>query len=225
LDAVGDPEIATRIAAFELAYKMQTSVPELMEIDGEPASIQQLYGAEPGRQSFANNCLLARRLVERGVRMVQLVDLDWDHHGDRKQRDIMHGLPKQCASVDRAIAGLLTDLKQRGLLETTLVVWGGEFGRTPMNEARNGSTFLGRDHQTSAFTVWMAGGGVRPGVTYGATDDIGLTITENPVHTHDLHATILHLLGLDHKRVTYRFQGREFRLTDVEGHVVHDILA
>jgi uncharacterized protein (DUF1501 family) len=183
-----------------------------------------MYGAEPGRQSFANNCLLARRLVERGVRMVQLVDLDWDHHGDRKERDIVHALPRQCRSVDQAVAALLTDLKQRGLLETTLVVWGAEFGRTPMNEARHGSTFLGRDHQTAAFTVWMAGGGVKPGVTYGATDELGLTVTENPVHTHDLHATILHLLGMNHERLTYRFQGRDFRLTDVHGKVVRDVL-
>jgi len=225
LDALGDPEIAARIESYELAYRMQSSVPGLMDIRAEPPAALELYGAEPGRASFANNCLLAARLVERGVRMVQLVDLDWDHHGDRQQRDIVHALPEQCRSVDRAIAGLITDLKQRGLLEETLVVWGGEFGRTPMNEERNGSTFLGRDHHTAAFTVWMAGGGVKPGVTYGATDDIGLEVTENPVHTHDLHATILHLLGLDHKRLTYRHSGRDFRLTDVGGNIVHPVLA
>jgi hypothetical protein len=195
LENAGDPEIAARIAAFEMAYKMQTSVPELMSIRDEPDYIHRLYGTEPGRSTFANNCLLARRLVERGVRMVQLVDLDWDHHGDRKERDIVHALPAQVRSVDRACAALITDLKQRGLLDETLVVWGAEFGRTPMNEERGGSKFLGRDHQTSAFTVWLAGGGIKPGLTYGATDDLGLTVTENPVHTHDLHATILHLMG------------------------------
>jgi uncharacterized protein (DUF1501 family) len=184
-----------------------------------------MYAAQPGKQAFANNCLLARRLVERGVRMVQLVDLDWDHHGDRKERDIVHALPAQCRSVDQPIAALIRDLKQRGLLEETLVVWAGEFGRTPMNEERNGSTFLGRDHQTSAFTIWMAGGGVRPGMTLGETDPLGLTVTENPVHTHDLHATILHLMGIDHERLTYRYQGRPFRLTDVHGRVVHEVLS
>ena len=225
LDLVGDPEIATRIDSFELAYKMQTSVPGLMDIRQEPASVLAMYGAEPGAQSFANNCLLARRLVEQGVRMVQLVDLDWDHHGDRKQRDLLHALPDQCRGADQAVTALLKDLKQRGLLEETLVVWGAEFGRTPMREERNDSGFLGRDHHTRAFTVWMAGGGVKPGVTYGATDDIGLIVTENPVHTHDLHATILHLLGMDHKRLTYRHSGRDFRLTDVYGEVVKEIFA
>lgn len=225
LEQVGDPEIEARIASFEMAYRMQTSVPELMEIEEEPEWVHRMYGTEPGRQSFANNCLLARRLVERGVRMVQLVDLDWDHHGDRKERDIIHALPAQCRTVDRAVAALIRDLKRRGLLDETLVVWGSEFGRTPMNEERGGSTFLGRDHHTAAFTIWMAGGGVQPGVTIGETDPLGLTITERPIHTHDLHATILHLLGLDHERLTYRFQGRPFRLTDVHGHVVPEVLA
>jgi uncharacterized protein (DUF1501 family) len=225
LNLVGDPEISTRIDSFELAYKMQTSVPGLMDIRQEPESVLAMYGAEPGAQSFANNCLLARRLVEQGVRMVQLVDLDWDHHGDRKQRDLLHALPAQCRGADQAVTALLADLKQRGLLEETLVVWGAEFGRTPMREERNDSGFLGRDHHTRAFTIWMAGGGVKPGVTYGATDDIGLTVTENPVHTHDLHATILHLLGIDHKRLTYRHSGRDFRLTDVAGNVVRAVLA
>lgn len=225
LDAVGDPEIAARIASFEMAFRMQRSVPELMDVSDEPEHIHRMYGTAPGQRSFANNCLLARRMVERGVRMVQLVDLDWDHHGDRKQRDIIHALPDQCRSVDQPIAALIRDLKQRGLLDETLVVWGGEFGRTPMNEARGGSTFLGRDHHTAAFTVWMAGGGVRPGITYGATDPLGMTITENPIHTHDLHATILHLLGLDHQRLTFRFQGRPFRLTDVHGEVIQPLLS
>ncbi len=226
-EAVGDPEIAARISAFEMAYKMQTSVPGLMDISREPRSMLDLYGAVPGQRSFANNCLLARRLVERGVRMVQLVDLDWDHHGDRRERDIIHALPEQCRSVDQAVAALIKDLKQRGLLDETLVVWGAEFGRTPMNEERNNSTFLGRDHNTAAFTVWMAGGGVKPGLTYGATDELGLRVTENPVHTHDLHATILHCMGIDHRRLTYRFQGLDHRLTGVEPgvRVIHDVLA
>ena len=223
-NVVGDPEIASRIESFEMAYRMQSSVPELMDISQEPERVHRMYGVQPGVPSFANNCLLARRLVERGVRMVQLVDLDWDHHGDRKERDILHALPAQCRSVDQAIAALIRDLKRRGMLDETLVVWGGEFGRTPMNEERNGSTFLGRDHHTAAFTMWMAGGGVRPGMTFGETDPLGMTITENPVHTHDLHATILHLMGLDHERLTYRFQGRPFRLTDVHGRVVHEVL-
>jgi hypothetical protein len=221
----GDPATTARMASYELAYKMQTSVPGLMDIGNEPESVRAQYGAEPGKQSFANNCLLARRLIERGVRMVQLVDLDWDHHGDRKQRDLLHALPAQCRGADQAVTALLTDLKQRGLLEETLVVWGAEFGRTPMREERNDSGFLGRDHHTSAFTVWLAGAGVKPGITYGATDDIGLTVAENPVHTHDLHATLLHLLGLDHKRLTYRHSGRDFRLTDVAGNVVKGILS
>ena len=224
-DAIGDPEITARIASFEMAYRMQSSVPELMDISQEPGYVHRMYGTRPGQRAFANNCLLARRLVERGVRMVQLVDLDWDHHGDRKERDIVHALPAQCRSVDRPIAALIRDLKRRGMLDETLVVWGGEFGRTPMNEERNGSTFLGRDHQTSAFTIWMAGGGVRPGMTFGETDPLGLTVTENPVHTHDLHATILHLMGIDHERLTYRYQGRPFRLTDVHGRVVRPLLA
>jgi len=159
--------------------------------------------------------------------MVQLVDLDWDHHGDRRERDLVHALPRQCRTVDRALRALLTDLKQRGLLDETLVVFSGEFGRTPMNEERGGSTFLGRDHHTSAFTAWMAGGGVKAGLTYGATDELGMTVVENPVHTHDLHATILHCLGIDHRRLNYRFQGLDQRLTGVEPHVrvIHDLLA
>jgi hypothetical protein len=225
LEDTGDPEIATRIAAYEMAYRMQTSVPELMQIDQEPRHIHEMYGTEPGAVSFANNCLLARRLVERGVRFVQLYHRGWDHHGTGVKSDLLNALPQLCRETDRAAAALIKDLSQRGLLDTTLVVWGGEFGRTPMNEEREGSKFLGRDHHPKAFTVWMAGGGVRGGITYGDTDEIGYHATEKPVHVHDLHATMLHLMGLDHTRLTYRFQGREFRLTDVHGKLVDGLLA
>jgi hypothetical protein len=225
LAATGDREIETRIAAYELAYRMQTSVPELMDIRKEPAAIQEMYGTEPGKVSFANNCLLARRLVERGVRFVQLYHRGWDTHGAFAGDDLAVRLPRLCAETDRASWALLTDLKQRGLLESTLVVWGGEFGRTPINEQRNGSKFLGRDHHPRAFTVWLAGGGVKPGVAIGRTDDFGYNIVEDPIDVHDLHATILHLIGLDHTKLTYRFQGREFRLTDVSGRVVEQLLA
>ena len=224
-EATGDPEVETRIAAYELAYRMQTSVPELTDIASEPPSIHELYGTEPGRASFANNCLLARRLVERGVRFVQLYHRGWDTHGASFGEDIVEKLPRLCRETDRPIYALLTDLKQRGLLDETLVVWGGEFGRTPMNEARNGSKFLGRDHHPRAFTMWVAGGGVKPGVTIGATDELGYNVVQDPVSVHDLHATLLHLLGIDHERLTYRFQGRDFRLTDVEGRVVQALLA
>jgi hypothetical protein len=223
--ATGDPEIETRIAAYELAYRMQTSVPELMDIRKEPEAIQHLYGTEPGKVSFANNCLLARRLVERGVRFVQLYHRGWDTHGAFAGDDLAVRLPRLCAETDRASWALLTDLKQRGLLDSTLVVWGGEFGRTPINEGRNGSKFLGRDHHPRAFTIWLAGGGVKPGVTIGRTDDFGYNIVEDPIDVHDLHATMLHLMGLDHTKLTYRFQGREFRLTDVSGLVVEKLLA
>jgi uncharacterized protein (DUF1501 family) len=225
LGDVGDPEILTRIAQYELAYRMQASVPELSDIAHEPAAMHELYGTTPGKNSFANNCLLARRLVERGVRFVQLYHWGWDNHGTSKDGDIITGLSKRCAETDRASAALLSDLKQRGLLDDTLIVWGGEFGRTPMNEARNGSKFLGRDHHPKAFTIWMAGGGIKGGVTLGATDELGYNVVQDPVHVHDLQATILHCLGLDHKRLTYRFQGRDFRLTDVHGNVVRKILA
>jgi hypothetical protein len=220
---VGDPEITTRIRQYEMAFRMQTSVPELMDISRESADTIELYGAAPGKASFANNCLLARRLIERGVRMVQLYDADWDHHGDLATR-----LPRKCKDVDQGMAALLQDLKQRGLLEDTLVVWGGEFGRTPMGQSDSGSgtaTKTGRDHHKDAFTMWMAGGGVKRGITYGRTDDLGYNIAENPVHVHDLNATVLHLLGLDHERLTYRYQGRDFRLTDVHGKVVKGLLA
>jgi hypothetical protein len=221
----GDPEIATRIAAYEMAYRMQTSVPELLDIGTEPPAVHALYGTEPGRASFANNCLLARRLVERGVRFVQLYHRGWDHHGEKADTDLATALPRLCRETDQATAALLTDLRQRGLLDETLVIWGGEFGRTPMNEERNGSRFLGRDHHPRAFTVWLAGGGIRPGATIGATDDLGYAIVQDPVHVHDLHATILHLMGINHLRLTYRFQGRDFRLTDVHGKLVRKLLA
>ncbi|MAB78228.1 MAG: sulfatase [Planctomycetes bacterium] len=222
---LGDPEIQTRIAQYELAYRMQTSVPELVEIEKEPQEVRELYGAQAGSASFANNCLLARRLVERGVRFVQLYHWGWDSHGTSPSDDIVTSLPQRCEETDRACAALLKDLKRLGLLEDTLVVWGGEFGRTPMNEERNGSTYLGRDHHPHAFTMWLAGGGVRPGITLGATDELGYSVTEDPVSVHDLHATLLHLLGLDHERLTYRSQGRDFRLTDVYGKVAQKLLA
>jgi hypothetical protein len=213
LARLGDPEIHTRIAAYELAHRMQTSVPELTDLTTEPASVHALYGTEPGKNSFANNCLLARRMVERGVRFVQLYHRGWDHHGTDASDDLDHGLPAMCAQTDRAAAALITDLRQRGLLEETLVVWGGEFGRTPMQEVRN------------AFTMWLCGGGVKGGFTLGETDELGYHVAKDPVHMHDLHATVLHLLGIDHERLTYRFQGRDYRLTDVRGRVVRALLA
>ena len=222
---VGDPEIDTRINAYELAYRMQTSVPELTDIADEPQAIHDLYGTQPGQTSFANNCLLARRLVERGVRFVQLYHRGWDTHGASFGDDVIEKLPHLCRQTDQPAAALVKDLEQRGLLDTTLVVWGGEFGRTPMNEARNGSKFLGRDHHPRAFTMWMAGGGIKPGLTYGETDDLGYNITKDPVEVHDLHATMLHLLGVDHEQLIYKFQGRPFRLTDVSGKVITGLLA
>ena len=225
LKRVGDPEIATRIASYELAYRMQTSVPDLMDISREPEEVHAKYGTQPGKASFANNCLLARRLVERGVRFVQLYHRGWDHHGTGTHDDIMVRLPKLCRETDQAAAALILDLKQRGLLEDTLVVWGGEFGRTPINEERSGSKFLGRDHHPKAFSMWMAGGGIKPGISVGRTDELGYTIVEDPVHVHDVHATILHLMGINHKRLTFRFQGREYRLTDQFGNVVTKLLA
>jgi hypothetical protein len=223
LEAVGDPEIGARITQYELAYRMQTAVPELMDLRREPDRVRQRYGAEPGKTSFANNCLLARRLIERGVRFVQLFDADWDHHGN-----LFTSLPKKCQEVDRPIAALLEDLKQRGLLDETLVIWGSEFGRTPMVQGETGEgkkTDPGRDHHKEAYSIWLAGGGLKGGYTHGKTDELGHSAAENPVHVHDLNATVLHLLGLDHEKLTYRYQGREFRLTDVQGSVVKDILA
>lgn len=225
LDQVGDPEISTRIASYEMAYKMQTSVPELMDIQSEPEKVHETYGTNPGEISFANNCLLARRLVERGVRFVQLFHRGWDHHGIGESTSITHHLPKICKEVDQPAAALIRDLKDRGMLDETLVIWGGEFGRTPMNEARGGTTWLGRDHHPRAFSLWMAGGGIKPGITLGATDDLGYNAIEDRVHVHDLQATVLHLMGLDHTQLTYRFQGRDFRLTDVAGEVVHKLIA
>lgn len=224
-DQIGDPEIATRIASFEMAYRMQTSAPELVDFSNEPKHVLEMYGAEPGKQSFANNCLLARRLIENGVRIVQLVDLDWDHHGDTKARDLMNALPYQCKSVDRSITALMTDLKQRGLLEDTLVVWAAEFGRTPIDEARGDTIYLGRDHHPFAGTFWMAGAGVKKGHLMGATDELGFQAVEKTTDVFDFQATLLHLMGLDHEKFTYRFQGRDFRLTDVSGNVIHEILA
>ena len=223
LAAVGDPEIATRISQYEMAYRMQSSVPELMDIAQEPAETLALYGAKPGQASFANNCLLARRLVQRGVRVVELYDSDWDHHSNLTER-----LPAKCREVDGAMAALVKDLKRHGLLDQTLVVWGAEFGRTPLQQNIDGqgkTAKLGRDHHKDAFTIWLAGGGVRGGMAYGSTDDFGFSPVEHPMHIHDLNATVLHLLGLDHTRLTFKYQGREFRLTDVHGTVVKDILA
>jgi hypothetical protein len=220
-----DPEIEARIAQYELAWRMQTSVPELTALDSEPESIRELYGAEPGAMSFANNCLLARRLLERGVRFVELYHWGWDSHGTGPQDDIVTSLPLRCRETDRASAALVRDLKQRGLLDDTLVVWGGEFGRTCMNEERDGSKFLGRDHHPHCFTIWLAGGGVKAGLSLGATDELGYHVVEDKVDVHDLHATLLHLLGIDHERLTYRFQGRDYRLTDVSGKVATKLIA
>ena len=221
----GHPETRTRISQYELAYRMQISVPEVMDITGESQKTLENYGAEPGASSFANNCLLARRLVEKGTRFVQLFDWGWDFHGTREDKGIQEGLTDKCATVDKPIAALIKDLKQRGLLDETLIICGGEFGRTPFREGRTaGSKILGRDHYPDCFTMWMAGAGVKGGFSFGATDDLGFSVTENKVHIHDFQATIMHLLGFDHERLTYRFQGRDFRLTDVHGHVVKELL-
>ena len=221
LDDTGDPEISTRIAQYEMAFRMQSSVPELTELAKEPESTFELYGEDarkPG--TFAANCLLARRLAERGVRFIQLYHRDWDHHGK-----LPEGLPKRCKEVDQASAALITDLEQRGMLEDTLVIWGGEFGRTVYCQGRLTETDYGRDHHPRCFTIWMAGGGIKPGVALGQTDDFSYNVVEDPVHVHDLQATILHLLGIDHKRLTYKFQGRHFRLTDVHGSLIRQVLA
>jgi uncharacterized protein (DUF1501 family) len=221
LQAIGDPEIATRIASYEMAYRLQTSAPELTDLRSESQSTLDLYGCNPSKPSFARACLLARRMVERGVRFINVYHEGWDAHSDVTGNHKQH-----CGETDRASAALVKDLKQRGLLDETLVIWGGEFGRTPMvetNPALNRS--LGRDHHPQAFTIWMAGGGLKAGFSYGATDDLGFHVAEKPVHIYDLQATILHLLGLDHERLVYRFQGRDFRLTDVHGAVVRELLA
>ncbi|MBY0458669.1 MAG: DUF1501 domain-containing protein [Gemmataceae bacterium] len=221
LDATGDPEINTRIAAYEMAYRMQSAAPELMDLAKEPKKVLDEYGAEPGKPSFAANCVLARRLVERGVRFVQLYHTNWDHHGGASENLEKH-LPPICKEIDRPSAALVKDLKRLGLLDRTIVVWGGEFGRTPMGEVREST---GRDHHIDAYTMWLAGGGFRPGLVYGKTDEIGYNVVENEVHVHDLQATILNQMGLDHTKLTFRFQGRDYRLTDVHGKVVKDILA
>jgi hypothetical protein len=221
LAETGDAEIATRISSYEMAYRMQTSAPELIDLGREGKKVLDMYGAEPGKASFANNCLLARRLVERGVRFITLYHTDWDHHGTA-ENNLNDGLDQRCGEIDRPCAALIKDLKQRGLLDETLVVWGGEFGRTPMGEIRD---TVGRNHHIDAYTMWLSGGGVKPGVSVGVTDDFGFAPVEDRVHVHDLQATILYLLGLDHKKLTYRFQGRDFRLTDVHGEVVKKLLA
>jgi hypothetical protein len=218
LEATGDPEIETRISSFEMAYRMQSSAPELMDLSKEPQHILDIYGVEPGKPSFAMNCLLARRLLERGVRFVQLYHEAWDQHGALKK-----DLAKNCKDCDQASAALVKDLKQRGLLDDTIVIWGGEFGRTPMVQGDGEPD--GRDHHPNAFTMWMAGGGLKPGLVMGETDELGFNVVKDKVHVHDLHATLLHLLGFDHTKLTYRFQGRDFRLTDVHGHVVNKMLA
>ncbi len=221
---VGDPEIAARIAQYEMAFRMQSAVPELMDTSQETKETHELYGTQPGKASFANNCLLARRLVERGVRFVQLYDQGWDHHGS-----VFPGIENKTKQVDQPIAALIKDLKQRGMLDDTLVVWGAEFGRTPMlqGSANDGKPQpnAGRDHHKDAFTVWMAGGGSKPGLTYGRTDDLGYFPVENPLHVNDFHATLLHLLGMDHTKLTFKYQGRDFRLTNIAGNVAHDVLA
>ena len=216
----GDPEINTRIAQYEMAYRMQTSVPELIDVRGESQGVLDLYGPDvhkPG--TFAYNCLLARRLAERGVRFIQVFIRGWDHHNN-----LPENIRLMSKDIDQGCAGLIQDLKQRGLLDDTLVVWGGEFGRTIYSQGTLTKTNYGRDHHPRCFTAWMAGGGVKRGLAYGQTDDFSYNIVDNPVHVHDLNATILHCLGIDHKKLTYRFQGRDFRLTDVHGEVVKDIL-
>jgi Protein of unknown function (DUF1501) len=221
LDKTGDPEILTRLNAYEMAFRMQTSAPELMDLSKEPASMLELYGVKPGESGFAANALLARRMIERGVRFVQLYHTDWDHHGDRAN-NLSEAIEARCREVDQASAALVLDLKQRGLLDDTLVIWGGEFGRTPLGEVRE---TVGRDHHVDAFTMWVGGGGFKGGCVHGETDELGFGVTDGRTHVHDLHATLLGQLGFDHERLTYRFQGREFRLTDVHGKVLKEVLA
>lgn len=226
LERLGNAETETRISQYELAFRMQMAAPEAMDLSQETQATLDAYGAKPGDSSLANNCLLARRLVERGVRFVQLFDWGWDFHGTSADTGLQDGLRNKCATMDRPIASLIKDLKQRGLLDETLIIWGGEFGRTPFREGRTaGSKVLGRDHYPDVFTMWMAGGGVKPGLSYGSSDELGFKVAENKVHIHDLQATILHCLGMNHERLTYHYAGRDFRLTDVHGHVVHDVLA
>jgi hypothetical protein len=223
---LGSPETLTRIAQYEMAFRMQTAVPEIMDISKEDPRTLDNYGAKPGAASFANNCLLARRLVEKGVRFVQLFDWGWDFHGTGPGEDIRAGLVNRCRLMDPPVAALIRDLKYRGLLDETLVVWTGEFGRTPFREGRTAAgKNLGRDHHPHSYTMFLAGGGIKPGITYGASDDLGFHVADKKVHVHDLQATILHCLGLNHEKLTYRFQGRDYRLTDVHGKVIKDILA
>jgi uncharacterized protein DUF1501 len=223
---LGHPETVTRIAQYELAFRMQVSVPEVMDISRESKETLEAYGAQPGAASLANNCLLARRLIEQGVRFVQLFDWGWDFHGTQADQDIRDGLTKKCATMDKPIAALIKDLKQRGLLDSTLLIWGGEFGRTPFREGRTAKgNILGRDHYPDCFTMWLAGGGARGGYHHGQTDELGFSVVQDKVHVHDLQATILHLLGFDHTRLVFRFQGRDYRLTDVHGNVVKELLA
>ncbi|HPE77899.1 MAG TPA: DUF1501 domain-containing protein, partial [Draconibacterium sp.] len=226
-DEFKDPDILTRISQYELAFKMQTTAPEVMNIANEPQFVHDMYGSNPNKSSFANNALLARKLVERGVRFVQLFDWGWDTHGTSEDGSIDIGLVNKCRQTDKAVTALILDLKQRGLLDETLVVWGGEFGRTPMQENREGKTnsFKGRDHHGDAFTMWMAGGGLKKGFSFGETDEIGYGGVSGKVSTFDIQATILHLLGFDHERLTYQSQGRPFRLTDVSGNVIREILS
>ena len=224
--ALGHPETRTRIAQYELAYRMQMSVPEVMDISRETPATIAAYGAQPGESSFANNCLLARRLVEQGVRFVQLFDWGWDFHGTSELEDIRGGLTKKCNTMDRPVAALINDLRQRGLLEDTLIVLGGEFGRTPFREGRTSTgEILGRDHYPDCYTMILAGGGIKGGLSYGETDELGFNITRDKVHVHDLQATLLNQLGFDHERLTFKFEGRNYRLTDVHGSVVKGILS
>jgi hypothetical protein len=226
LQEFGNPETLTRIAQFELSYRMQVSVPDVMDISKEPAHVIEAYGATPGQSSLANNCLLARRLVEKGVRFVQLFDWGWDFHGTNPKEDIRDGLTAKCATMDKPVAALIRDLKERGLLEDTLVIWTGEFGRTPFREGRTSKgQVLGRDHYPDCYTMFMAGGGTKGGHHHGGTDELGFNITHDGVHVHDLQATIMHLLGFDHERLTFRFQGRDYRLTDIAGSVIKPLLA
>jgi uncharacterized protein (DUF1501 family) len=225
-DVLGDPETTTRIAQYELAFRMQMSVPEVMDISRETQQTLDNYGAEPGESSLANNCLLARRMVEQGVRFVQVFDWGWDFHGTNPSEDIREGLTKKCRTMDRPIAALIEDLKARGMLDETLIVFGGEFGRTPFREGRTATgSVLGRDHYPDCYSLMLAGGGIKPGISYGSSDELGFNVAENKVGIHDLQATILHLLGFDHERLTYRYQGRDFRLTDVHGEVVEGLIA
>ncbi len=226
VETIGDPETRTRIAQYELAFRMQLAVPEVMDISRETEATLDDYGAQPGESSFANNCLLARRLVEQGVRFVQLFDWGWDFHGTNPSEDIRDGLTKRCQQMDRPAAALIRDLKQRGLLDETLVIWSGEFGRTPFREGRTAKgSILGRDHFPDCYSLFMAGGGTKAGTVHGESDELGFRVARDKVHVHDLQATVLHLLGFDHERLTYRYQGRDFRLTDVHGNVVPGLLA